>query len=67
MRPYVYVYGDSVNTSDLTGKSWWNPLSWTACGVAKVVVNASRFLVLAGAVASFGVLEIGGAVNKGGC
>ena len=53
---YVYVYGDPVNTSDLTGKSWWNPFSWTACGVAKVPGNASRALVLAGLVASIGML-----------
>lgn len=56
---YVYVFGDPVNASDLNGLSWYNPLSWTACGVAKVAGNASRILGGAAVVVGIGAVTFG--------
>ena len=56
---YVYVYGDPVNTSDLAGKDWWNPFSWTACGVAKNAGKAGRALGFGAAVVGGGALVVG--------
>jgi len=56
---YVYGFGDPLNGADLSGKSWWNPFSWTSCGVAKVAGNASRILGTAAVVVAVGAVIVG--------
>ena len=56
---YAYVHGDPINQMDLSGKSWWNPTSWTACGIAKGAGTAATWTARGATVAALGALVVG--------
>ena len=56
---YAYVHGDPINQMDLSGKSWWNPMSWTACGVAQNAGTAAAWTARGAAVAALGAVVLG--------
>ena len=53
---YAYVNGDPINQMDLSGKNW-NPMSWTACGIANAAGTAATWTARGAAVAALGAVD----------